>query len=260
LADERPPESFVMSFAQSLWRWGRHGVAGLLAVSLAFAAAGAGASTAFTEWSESFAADWIRLSPERATFSQYFTGEEQAAFDRQLTPLTPAQRERRAVLARAGLARLNAFEPASLTPDERVGAATLRWSLQRTLAELPFEDHNFVFSQLGGAHLRYVNLLAENQTLRKASDVGAFLSRLAHVELRLDEAIARRDGAGEDPVQHDRHTEGAFPLLTHAGAGLAPGPGQGGSGGVRARGDEHEPRPRAPGGRPGAVAGVLALQ
>jgi uncharacterized protein (DUF885 family) len=191
LADERPLERFVMCFAQSLWRWGRPGVAGLLAVSLAFAAAGAGASTAFTEWSESFAADWIRLSPERATFSQYFTGEEQAAFDRQLTPLTPAQRERRAVLARAGLARLNAFEPASLTPDERVGAATLRWSLQRTLAELPFEDHHFVFSQLGGPHLRYVNLLAENQPLRKASDVGAFLSRLAQVELRLDEAIAR---------------------------------------------------------------------
>jgi hypothetical protein len=38
------------------------------------------------------AADWIRLSPEWATVTQYFGGEEQAALDRQLTPLTEAHR------------------------------------------------------------------------------------------------------------------------------------------------------------------------
>ncbi len=167
------------------------GLRALVFSALAACTAAAGAATAFADWSESFAADWVRLSAERATFAQYFSGAEQAAFDRELTPITPAQRERRGALARAGLARLEGFAPASLTADERVGAATLRWSLQRTLAGLPFEDHSFIFNQLGGPHLRYVSLLAENQPLRQASDLAPFLSRLAQVDLRLDEAIAR---------------------------------------------------------------------
>ena len=170
----------------------------LLAGLLALSAAGAGAGTAFADWSEAFAADWVRLSAERATFSQYFGGAEQAAFDRELTPITSAQRERRATLARAGLARLDRFDGDALTAEERVGADTLRWSLQRTLAGLPFEDHAFVFSQLGGPHLRYVSLLAENQPLRRAADLGAFLSRLSQVDQRLDEAIARcREAAAQ---------------------------------------------------------------
>ena len=153
------------------------------------------AAAGFTEWSESFAADWVRLSPERATFSQYFGAEEQAAFDRELTPLTAAQRERTAAMARTGLARLNGFETAALTADERVGAAILRWSLQRTLDGLPFEDHGFVFNQLGGPHIRYVSLLAENQPLRKPADLQAYLARLAQVNLRLDEGIERSRAA-----------------------------------------------------------------
>ena len=150
----------------------------------------------FTPWSEAFAADWVRQSAEFATFTQYFTGEEQAAFDAQLTPLQPVQRQRRLALARRGLAQLQRFDEAALTPDERVGAAILRWSLQRTLDSAPFEDHGFVFSQLGGPHLRYVSLLAERHPLRQPGDLRSWMSRLSQVSLRLDEAILRcRDAA-----------------------------------------------------------------
>ena len=152
--------------------------------------------TGFTPWSEAFAADWVRQSAEFATFTQYFTGEEQAAFDAQLTPLQPAQRQRRLALARRGLAQLQRFDEATLLPDERVGAAILRWSLQRTLDGAPFEDHVFVFSQLGGPHLRYVSLLAERHPLRQPGDLRSWMSRLSQVSLRLDEAIVRcRDAA-----------------------------------------------------------------
>ncbi|MDP3224129.1 MAG: DUF885 domain-containing protein [Rubrivivax sp.] len=164
-------------------------------VSASWAQAPVQATSGFTEWSERFAADWVRLSPERATFSQYFGAEEQAGFDRELTPLTAAQRERTAALARAGLARLSGFDTAALTADERVGAAILRWSLQRTLDGLPFEDHGFVFNQLGGPHIRYVSLLAENQPLRKPADLQAYLARLAQVDQRLDEGIERSRAA-----------------------------------------------------------------
>ncbi len=161
--------------------------AGLMALASAMTTA----APTFSDWSESFAADWVRQSAEWATSTQYFSGEDQAALDRQLTPLTPARRASGVALAKKGLEQLDGYAPATLTPDERVGAALLRWSLQRTVAAAPYEDHGFVFNQLGGPHLRYVNLLAENQPLRKPADLPAFLSRLAQVDLRLDEAIAR---------------------------------------------------------------------
>ncbi len=151
----------------------------------------AAAATPFAQWSEAFAADWVRQSAEFASFSQYFSGEEQAALDGQLTPLVPATRNRRVALAQEGLKRLDSFADASLSVDDRVGVGILRWSLQRTLNGQPFDDHGFVFSQLSGPHIRYVSLLAENHPLRKPADVKSFLARLAQVDQRLDEAIAR---------------------------------------------------------------------
>ena len=164
-----------------------------IAAAWLFTWAGVAASAApsFADWSESFAADWVRQSAEWATSTQYFSGAEQAALDRQLSPLTPARRASALALAKRGLAQLDGYAPATLTPEERVSAALLRWSLQRSLAAAPFEDYNFVFNQLGGPHLRYVSLLAENQPLRKPADLAAFLSRLAQVDQRLDEGIAR---------------------------------------------------------------------
>lgn len=158
-------------------------------MSLAWAVAGAAPS--FADWSESFAADWVRQSAELATSTQYFSGDQQAALDRQLTPLTPARRAGRVAQAKKALAQLDGYAPAALTPDERVGAAVLRWSLQSTVATAPYDDYGFVFNQQSGAHLRYVGLLSENQPLRRPADLAAFLSRLAQVDQRLDEAIAR---------------------------------------------------------------------
>ena len=173
--------------------WARWAAVALLAAG----ASAAFAATPFATWSEQFAADWVRQSPEWATFTQYFSGDEQAALDSQLSPLTAAARERRAVLARQGLARLQAFPPASLQGADRVGAAILRFALQRALDGQPFEDHNFLFSHLWGPQIRYVGLLAENQPLRKPADLPAFLSRLAQLDLRLDEGIAHAQGVAD---------------------------------------------------------------
>ena len=167
--------------------WQRVATALVLTAWLPWAAA----TTPFAQWSETFAADWVRQSAEAASFSQYFSGQEQAALDSQLTPLVPATRSRRVALAQEGLKRLDSFAEASLSSDDRVGVGILRWSLQRTLNGQPFDDHGFVFSQLNGPHIRYVNLLAENHPLRKPADVKSFLARLGQVDQRLDEAIAR---------------------------------------------------------------------
>ena len=169
------------------------------AIALAACAPAAFAQTtpaaSFDDWAEAFAADWMRLSAERVTFTQYFSGAEQAAFDRQLTPQTAAQRERRRGLARGGLAALAGFKPEALSPDQRTAADTVRWSLERSLAGEPFEDHNFVFNQLSGPHVNLVSFMSEAHPMRSAADVAAFVERLRQADTRIDEAIVRARAA-----------------------------------------------------------------
>jgi uncharacterized protein (DUF885 family) len=162
---------------------------GLLTAGLLAVCGAAQASSAFAEWSERFAADWVRQSAEGATFSQLLPADEQSALERELTPVNRARRERQLALAREGLQRLATFKEVELTADERVGAGILRWQLQRTIEGAPFADHNFAFNQLSGPHLRYIGLLAERQPLRRPDDLDAFLARLAQVGQRLDEEI-----------------------------------------------------------------------
>jgi uncharacterized protein (DUF885 family) len=156
------------------------------------------AALPFEVWSEAFAADWVRRSAEWATSSQYFSGDEQAAFERQLTPQTKQRRERTRELAKTGLAQLAAYEGGkSLSAVQKLEAATLRWSLQSTLAAEPFEDHSFVFNQLNGPHVRLVNFMTQTHPLRHATDVDAYLVRLSQVAERLDESMARAKAAVE---------------------------------------------------------------
>ncbi|MEO5732232.1 MAG: DUF885 domain-containing protein, partial [Rubrivivax sp.] len=155
------------------------------------AAAAAAAATSFSTWADAFAAEWVRQSPERATYSQYFEGAEQAALERRLTPQTSAQRNAQRTLARRGLARLARFDTRQLTASERVGHATLRWSLQQSVAGAPFEDHSFAFTQLYGPQVSLVSFLTQTHPMRNAADVDAFQARLEGVPLRLDEAIVR---------------------------------------------------------------------
>lgn len=173
----------------------------LLALCLAVATAGVQANPAFDDWADRFAADWIRASPERATFAQYFGGAEQAALDSRLSPNTDAQRQRILAIAREGLAEvdrwLQAELPPALTPAQRAGALTMRWSLARQLEGERFADHYFPFSQTNGLHVRAVGLFNEGQPLRRATDVPVYLARLAELVPRIDESIARARKSAE---------------------------------------------------------------
>ena len=148
-------------------------------------------AAAFDAWSDAFAADWVRLSPERATSAQYFSGPEQQALDRQLAPMTQAQRAKTQSMARAGLARLDKFLAAPLGDTQRISAQTMRWSLRQVVAGAPFEEHAFVFSQFGGAQVSLVTFMTETHPIRRAADVESYLARLEQIGARMDEAIAR---------------------------------------------------------------------
>jgi uncharacterized protein (DUF885 family) len=145
----------------------------------------------FDAWGESYAADWVRLSPERATFTQYFQGAEQAALDGQLSPQTPERRARERELAQQGLATLARYLAGPLSHVQRQAALTMQWSLQRSLASASYEDLGFAFNQLSGLQVRSVNLLTQAHPMRRPADVQSYLSRLGQVTARVDEAIAR---------------------------------------------------------------------
>ena len=77
------------------------------------------ADPAFEEWAEALAADTIRSSPTAATYTQYFSGAEQDALDRRLTPITKAYRTERVAVARRALAELAKFDRARLDAQQR---------------------------------------------------------------------------------------------------------------------------------------------
>lgn len=160
------------------------------AVPAAPPARSAPASAAFDTWSEAFAADYMRLNPEYATASQYFTGAEQDRLDARLAPVTQAARDKQAALARSGLARLKTFLAGPLTATQRASAETMRWTLANELAGRPFQDHLFIFSQLSGPQVGLPRLMTQIHPMRRAADVDTYLARLEQIPLRLDEAVA----------------------------------------------------------------------
>lgn len=150
---------------------------------------------AFDQWAERFAEDWVRLNPQMATMTQYFSGNEQARLDRELTPLSQAHRERVRALAEQGLARLDAFDKAPLDATQRISAAVIRWQLGNEIANARYADHHFLFTQFNGVHISLVNFMASSHPLRNASDVDSYLARLAQVATRIDEALVRSRAA-----------------------------------------------------------------
>ncbi|MEF9927181.1 MAG: DUF885 domain-containing protein [Massilia sp.] len=150
---------------------------------------------AFNVWADRFAEDWVRLSPQTATSTQYFSGAEQARLDRELTPLTAAHRQKAVALAREGLKRLDGFNAAPLDATQKISASVMRWSLENVIANEPFEDYNFVFSQFSGVQNGLVNFMTNTHPMRNKQDVDSYLARLDQVGMRMDEALVRARGA-----------------------------------------------------------------
>jgi len=164
-------------------------------------AAAAKPNKAFDTWAEKFAEDWVRMNPQSATSTQYFSGAEQARLDRELTPLTKAQRQKMQAMARTGLARLEKWMAGPLDENQRVSASVMRWSLQNVIANEPFEDHSFVFSQFSGMQVSLVNFMTTTHPMRNPQDVDSYLARLEQVGTRMDEALARaRDAASRSLI------------------------------------------------------------
>jgi len=159
----------------------------LALVTSALAATG----ESFDAWADRFAADWMRANPQGATAAQYFSGAEQDALDRQLTPISAAARAERVARAQEGLAHLATFDRAALTPEQRISADTLAWLLDDVVRSEPFADYGYVFQQFSGLQVQLVNFLSQTHPIRTRRDIENYLARLDLVAARMDEGVAQ---------------------------------------------------------------------
>ena len=135
----------------------------------------------------------MRADPNRAAATRYFSGDEQAALERELTPETRAWRHQRVELARNGLVELAKFEPARMSRDERVSAQLMRWQLETLVEGEAYEDYRFPLDQFNGPNVSLVNTLTVQHPMRTSADARNYVARLAQVRLRMEEATAEAE-------------------------------------------------------------------
>jgi len=154
------------------------------------------ADPAFDQFAEKLAADWVRAEPQAATTLQYFSGAEQDALDRQLSPISKEARAERVAMAKHGLAELKKFDRAKLDASERTSAALLEWELDAVVADEPFAEERLVYQQFSGLQVGLVNFLSQTHPIRNRRDVENYLARLELVAAKMDEGtvIARERG------------------------------------------------------------------
>ena len=132
----------------------------------------------------------MRGDPNRAAATRYFSGAEQAAFERQLTPQTRAWRQGRVALAKKGLAELAKFDRAAMSHDERISADLMQWQLSQLIEGEQYEDYRFPIDQFNGPNVSIVNTLTVQHPMRTPADARNYVARLGQVRPRMEEAIA----------------------------------------------------------------------
>jgi uncharacterized protein (DUF885 family) len=150
----------------------------------------------FDQFIDKAAEDWVRRNPAVATGTQYFSGAEQDAFDRQLIatdgvgmPVDPERRAETLRLLDDIRAQLKLYDRARLTPTQRVSADSLEWGLDEFRKSADIADTQFEFDQFRGMQVSLINFLTQTHPIRNARDIENYLVRLKLVAGVLDSGI-----------------------------------------------------------------------
>lgn len=164
------------------------------AAATALALRAPAADAQFDAFVNATTADWVRHNPQLATDKQFFTGAEQDALDRQLTPATREFVQQNADRARTALAALKRFDRASLDASQRVSAAMLQWHLEEAINDAKFADFNYPLNQFTGAQTNVVTFLSNAHPIRRVRDAENYLARVEQIPALIDTLIteARR--------------------------------------------------------------------
>ena len=140
-----------------------------------------------------FTDEWIRGNPNQAAATRYFTGAEQMAFERQLTPETRAYRQGRVRLAKKGLAELARFDRSKMTHDQRISADLMKWQLSSLVEGEQYEDYRFPIDQFNGPNVGIANTLTVQHPMVTPDDARNYVARLGQVRARMEEAIVEAE-------------------------------------------------------------------
>ncbi len=161
----------------------------------------------FDQWSDKFAAEWVRESPQMATRLKYFSGAEQDSLDRQMSmigewdmPFGAKALTSRIDRAKNGITVLNEFDPKSLTPEQQTSAALIRWTLDNVAGYADFKSHPYIFDQFTGLQLELINSLTQSMALKSPREVENYLTRLDLVAGLVDQGISEARAAEDAGV------------------------------------------------------------
>ena len=139
----------------------------------------------FREFSDA----WVRMNPNIAVSTRYFSGEEQDRLEQQLSSYNEAARAPRRAHLERGLTELARFDRSRLTDTERVSADLLRYQLQRWLDSEKYDHYEFPLDQHSGANIGLVTVLSVQHPLRTPRDASNYLARLGLVGTRMAETV-----------------------------------------------------------------------
>src|SRR5688500_1894324 len=144
---------------------------------------------------------WVRLNPNLAVATRYFSGAEQDRLEQQISSYTDsAERERLAYIQR-GLQDLGRFDRSRMTDAQRLSEDVLRYHLQAYIDGAKYDDYVFPLDQFNGANIWLPNTLTVQHPIRTAKDASNYVARLGQAGPRMAEAVVEaRQRAEKDLI------------------------------------------------------------
>lgn len=88
-------------------------------------------------------------------------------------------------------AELQGFDVAKLSPQARLSHRMFALQSERALRDFKWRHHDYVMTQMGGAHTRVPSTLTNSHPIATRVDAEAYIKRLAGVEPLMAQAVAR---------------------------------------------------------------------
>ncbi|MGX0585024.1 DUF885 domain-containing protein [Sphingomonas sanguinis] len=192
----------------------RHFLGGSAALAVAAGSEGVVAqntpSRQLTALFDTLVQEQLRRSPEAATNLGLDTGAN-ADLRSKLSDQSPAGIAAAKAATRADLTRLEAIDPASLSPEERIDLESVLYTRRSAQAVQAFDfggssygPSPYVVSQLSGAYQSVPDFLDTKHKITSAGDADAYLMRLRAFASQMDAQTERmRHDAGQGVVPPD---------------------------------------------------------
>ena len=192
----------------------RHFLGGTAALAVAAGSEGVlaqtSASARLTALFDTLVQEQLRRSPEGATSLGLDTGAN-ADLRGRLSDQSPAGIAAAKAATKADLARLQAIDPATLSPEERIDLESVLYTRRSAEAVQAFDfggysygPSPYVVSQLSGAYQSVPDFLDTKHKIANAGDADAYLMRLRAFGQQMDAQTDRmRHDAGQGVVPPD---------------------------------------------------------